>query len=69
MTNEEAREFNINLSFLDDGTYSAEIIEDGINADRHAEDYRKITRTVSKTDSLAVKLAPSGGWAMKLMPE
>ena len=66
MTNEKAREFIIDLSFLDEGDYSAEIIEDGMNADRYGNDYHKTTRTVSGTDSAEIKLAPSGGWAMKL---
>ena len=63
MTNENVREFNLNLAFLEDGEYSAEIIEDGINADRYGSDYRKVTRTISKGDSLKIKLAPGGGWA------
>ena len=63
MTDENAREFTLKPDFLEDGKYSAEIIEDGINADRYGSDYRKVTRTISKSDSLKIKLAPSGGWA------
>ncbi|MEE9167472.1 MAG: glycoside hydrolase family 97 protein [Candidatus Neomarinimicrobiota bacterium] len=69
MTNENAREFNIDLSFLDDSNYSVESIEDGINADRYGSDYRKVTQTISKGGSLTIKLAPGGGWAAILMPE
>jgi alpha-glucosidase len=69
MTNENAREFTIGLSFLNDGNYSAEIIEDGINADRYGSDYRKVNRTVSKDDSLGIKLAAGGGWAVILKPK
>jgi len=63
MTNENAREFTLDMSFLKDGEYSAEIIEDGINADRYGSDYRKVNRTISNCDSLTIRLAPGGGWA------
>lgn len=68
MTNEEAREFTIDLSFLDTGNYSAEILEDGINADHYAGDYRKVNRIVSRLDAMTIKLAPGGGWAAKIIP-
>ena len=69
MTNEESREFTLDLSFLDDGAYAAELMEDGINADRYASDYRKAERIVTKGDSITIKLAPGGGWAAILMPK
>ena len=69
MTNENPRDFTISLSFLDDGKYTSEIMEDGVNADRYAEDYRKISRTISGNDSLAIRMAPGGGWAAILSPE
>jgi alpha-glucosidase len=62
MTNEVSREFTINLSFLDDEEYTADIIKDGINADRYAGDYKKEIKTVIKSDSLKIKLAQEGGW-------
>jgi len=63
MTNENPREFTVDLSFLDESYYYAEIMEDGVNADRYAGDYRKTGQTVTKKDSLTVKMAPNGGWA------
>ncbi len=69
MTNEKARELNLDLSFLGGGKYSADILEDGINADHFGCDYRKVTRTVSKADTLKVRLAPGGGWAAILTPD
>jgi alpha-glucosidase len=68
MTNEKARELIINLSFLNDGDYVAETFEDGINADRYAGDYRRVTQTVSRNDSVTIKLEPGGGWVTKLTP-
>ena len=67
MTNEEMREFTIDLSFLDANMYDAHIFEDGMNADRFASDYRLTKKTISKTDTLSIKLAPGGGYAAKLM--
>lgn len=69
MTNEEAREFTIDLSFLDTDNYSAEILEDGINADRYASDYRMVDRIASGSDTLTIKLAPGGGWVAKITPQ
>lgn len=69
MTNENPREFTIELSFLDNGAYSAEIMEDGINADRYGSDYRKVNRVVSKKDALTIQMKSSGGWAAILMPK
>ena len=34
---------------------------DGINAERHAEDYRKVTGCAGET--LEVRMAPGGGFA------
>ncbi len=69
MTNENAKEFTLDLSFLDDSEYLAEIIEDGINADRYGSDYRKVTRSILEGESIKIKLAPGGGWAAILMPK
>jgi alpha-glucosidase len=67
MTDWDARELIIDLSFLDaNKNYTAEIYEDGINADRNANDYKKITKTITKSDKLTIKLAPGGGWAARI---
>ncbi|MBD3414840.1 MAG: glycoside hydrolase family 97 protein [Candidatus Aminicenantes bacterium] len=66
LTNWTPREFELDLSFLDQGTYSAEIMEDGINAHRHAEDYKKTKKEVSAESPLHIKMASGGGWAAVL---
>jgi alpha-glucosidase len=67
MTNPDARELTLDFSFLDEGrTYNAEIFQDGINADRNAKDYKKVTQTLKKGDKLTVKLAPGGGWVARI---
>jgi alpha-glucosidase len=67
MTNWDPRELTIDLSFLETGkNYTAIIFQDGINADRNANDYKKVTRKVAKGDKLTIKLAPGGGWACRI---
>ena len=66
MTDWEAREFDVKLSFLGEGEYSAEIFSDGINADRYAQDYKKTELTVSNNDTLKIQMAPGGGYAARI---
>lgn len=62
MTDWSPREFDIDLGFLSTGNYSAEIMSDGINADRNAEDYRHDKYIVTRDDTIKAKLAQGGGW-------
>jgi alpha-glucosidase len=62
----DARDITIGLSFLDDGNYLAEIYQDGINAEKYAEDYKVVNKTSTRDDKLTFHLAPGGGWLMKL---
>lgn len=66
MTDWEAREFEIDLSFLGGGEYKAVIFSDGINADRYAQDYKKTETVISKDDKLTIKMAPGGGYAARI---
>jgi alpha-glucosidase len=63
MTNDTERDINISFSFLQDGDYNIEIIRDGINADRMAQDYEKIEQVISNKDAMKIHLASGGGWA------
>jgi alpha-glucosidase len=58
----------IDLSFLPAGSYRMEIFSDGINADRHGEDYRHLDRDVTAGGKLNINLAPGGGWVAKITP-
>jgi alpha-glucosidase len=62
MTDEASRTFQVDLSFLDEGSYTIEIIEDGLNTNRYAQDYIYQKKTVTKTDKLTIALAESGGY-------
>ena len=68
MSNWNARDVTIDLSFLKDGNYEAEIFKDGINADRDATDYKKEVIKVSSKEKLNVHLSNGGGWAARIYP-
>jgi alpha-glucosidase len=62
MTDWTERDIQLDLSFLGDGTWSATIFEDGVNAGRSATDYRRLEREVTAGESMTVHLATGGGW-------
>jgi alpha-glucosidase len=66
MTDWTAREMNIDLSFLIAGNYTAEICEDGINADRYPSDYTIRSETLDNRKRLPIKMAPGGGAIIRL---
>ena len=68
MTDWSARGFDIDLSFLPEGTYDIDIMEDGRNADKMAQDYKRRTMQAGSTDSIPIKMAPGGGWAAIIQP-
>ncbi len=65
MTNWDSRSVTIDLSFLPEGEYNADIFRDGINADRDATDYKREHKIVSNKDKIELNLAPGGGWAAR----
>ncbi|HEX8357336.1 MAG TPA: glycoside hydrolase family 97 protein, partial [Segetibacter sp.] len=68
MTNWTARDIIVDLSFLKNGNYEAEIFQDGVNADKKPEDYKKVIQKVSAGDKLSVHMAPGGGWSARIYP-
>jgi len=62
-TNEDPRELDIPLGFLGEGAYEALVLQDGDDSDyrTHRESYKAATRTVTRADTVRVKLAPGGG--------
>ncbi len=69
MTDWDSREFTIPLDFLEDGEYEAEIFSDGMNADRHGNDYQKHAAQITHRDTLKIKMAPGGGWVARIRPK
>ena len=68
MTNWDARDAEIDFSFLPGGNFTMDAYQDGVNADRMASDYKKTTTTVTKNAKLKIHLAPGGGWAARIHP-
>ena len=62
MTDWTPRDLEIDFSFLEEGTFEADVFADGINADRAAEDYKHTSLRVKSGDKVKVHLAPGGGW-------
>ncbi len=63
MTDWDARDFEIDLNFLDDGTYDMTIMQDGVNADHNAMDYKRDVRKVTKDTKIKIHMAAGGGFA------
>jgi alpha-glucosidase len=68
MTNWTARDVEIPLSFLGSGRYLAEIYADAPDADRSPKKIVIESRRVDRTQPLRARLAPGGGYAVRLRP-
>ncbi len=69
LNDENSRELELDLSFLPTGQkFKMVIFQDGINALRWAEDYKRIEKVVTSKDKLTMKLAHSGGYTARLTP-
>ncbi len=66
LTNWDARDLTLDLSFLGEGDWTLDIFRDGINADKAARDYAHISAPVPADRRLTVRLAPGGGWVAKV---
>jgi alpha-glucosidase len=68
ITDWDARELDVPLSFLGSGAYNAEIYADGPNAAAQPKDSLVEKRRVDARTVLHLKLAPAGGSAIRLVP-
>ncbi len=66
INNNTEREFIIDLDFLPEGERKAVIMQDGLNANRFAEDYQRLETEVSKQSKMKIKLAKGGGFAARI---
>ena len=66
ITNWDARDLEVDLSFLGDKTYSGKLFKDGVNAHRIGRDYQSEAIQAKKGDKMKVHLAPGGGFALTL---
>ena len=56
----------LDLSFLEEGEFKAEIFKDGVNASRNANDYKHTCTQVCNQDTLELEIAPGGGYIVRL---
>lgn len=66
MTDWTARELEVDLSFLVEGSFQMDAYQDGVNANRLGTDYQRTKRQVNKGTKLKIKLAEGGGWAARV---
>ncbi|MGD9558217.1 MAG: glycoside hydrolase family 97 protein [Mangrovibacterium sp.] len=66
MTNWDKRDVTVDLSFLGEGNFEADIFKDGVNADRAARDYKHETIAVPSNKQLKLTMMPGGGFAAKI---
>lgn len=68
MTDWDARELEVDLSFVGKGDFEIEYFTDGINADRAARDYKKVIAPLPSDRKITLKMAPGGGFAARIYP-
>jgi len=68
LTDWTAREMELDLSFLPAGNYAIEIFRDGINADRHAQDYKHVIQEVRAGEKIKINMVSGGGWVARISP-
>lgn len=66
LTNWDARTLDLDLSFLGEGNYKAEVFKDGINANRSGHDYKKEKIDIPANRKLQLPMASAGGYVMKI---
>ena len=67
ITAEKGKEIEVGLDFLNPNRlYEMTLFTDGLNAGLQALDYKKEVKTVSKAETLKVKMVRNGGFATVL---
>lgn len=68
MTGWNARQLDLKLDFLDGGRYVAEIYADASDADHFPKKISVEQKIVDRATRFTAKLAPAGGYAVRLRP-
>jgi alpha-glucosidase len=68
MSNWNEREISVDFSFLGTGSFELELFKDGLNANKEATDYKKEKIKISAKDTMKIKMANGGGFAMMITP-
>lgn len=66
MTDWDARNMELDLSFLGEGSFKGEVFRDGVNADRAARDYKKEIIDIPANKKLPISMAQGGGYVIKI---
>lgn len=66
INNWDARTVALDLSFLGEGDFIAEIFQDGPNADKVAQDYKREIVNIPSDRKLSFAMASGGGYIMKI---
>lgn len=66
LTNWDSRNMRLDLSFLGEGNYKAEIFRDGANANDIGKDYRKEIIDIPTDRQINISMAKGGGYVMKI---
>lgn len=66
LTNWDARTLQLDLSFLGEGSWQAEVFRDGKNANKIASDYKKEMIDIPTNKQLTIAMAQGGGYVMKI---
>jgi len=62
LTDWTPRKLTLDLSFLGEGQFQADIFADGVNAAKDASDYRHLKQRVDASQRLTIQLSSGGGW-------
>ncbi|MCG8450518.1 MAG: glycoside hydrolase family 97 catalytic domain-containing protein, partial [Pirellulales bacterium] len=68
LTGWDGKDLQFELSFIEKGEHQITIMMDGINADRYAGDYKKVTRNVRQGDTVELSMSDGGGWVAIISP-
>jgi alpha-glucosidase len=63
MTDWSPRSLELDLGFLENGNFTMQVWKDGVNANRHAADFKQEKQNVSASSKIKIDMAPGGGWA------
>ena len=67
LTDWTSRNFSLKLDFIGEGTYTATLCRDGINAEKYPADYNIGSFEVTGKTIVPIHLAPGGGFLLKII--
>jgi Glycoside hydrolase 97. len=68
LTNWDQRKLSIHFDFISNAKYKAQILKDGINANKYGSDFKTDEIYILKDQTLEIDMAKGGGWAAILTP-